>query len=421
MTRPWRKPRIAADDEPKYREFAGLINTLSEKDIGLRGLTVADNVLVSDTKKLVVRPGKALYRAGSMQSAFVLGDNLYVVDGGTLQHVVSATEARTLASGLTGPAYSWDAVNGAAYFVNGVEAGIVTGDSFMPLRTPAASVTSVAAGDQGTLPATAFNLGADYQSATWRFCATYEMQDGRETAPSDVAQCVASPATRLFNVTIPALPAGVVRANLYVSEPDGTVFRRAAGTTQEVTTLAPALATRELTTYGTFPLPDAVDQIAYWMGKLYATQYFAQQDQTVIWFSRPFAFHLYEMGTDFFVVPGRVSLLRAVSKEAMTRMHQWLLIGSTQGVWQYHEEGRLENLATYGVVPGLAGDVTPEGTAYFWTTRGFCKAPDFENLTEKTVGMPPGLRANARLVYLNGMQFIVAVTQGGGTPFNVRN
>lgn len=65
--------------------------------------------------------------------------------------------------------------------------------------------------------------------------------------------------------------------------------------------------------------------------------------------------------------------------------------------------------------------VDPEGMAYFWTGRGFCKAYPFENLTEKTVGMPPGLWANTSMVYLNGAQQLVTITQGGGTPFNVRS
>ena len=421
MTRPWRKPRVTPDDDQKYREFAGLINTLSEKDIGLRGLTVANNLLISDTKKLRVRPGKALFRAGSMQTAFVAGNSLYVVDGGTLQRVVSDADAHTILAGLTGGSYCWTEVNGNAYFVNGVEAGIVSGDRFLPLRTPAPTIVGVAASDSGALPNTAFNLGADYQSATWRFCATYEMQDGRETAPSDVAQCVASPATRLFAVTLPALPADVVRANVYCAEPDGTVFRLAAGTTQPVVTVAPARATRELTTYGTFPLPEGVEQIAYFEGKLFVSQYLASENQSVIWFSRPFDFHLYEMGTDYIVVPGRVALLLWMQKEVYSKVHNWLLIGSTERVWQYTSDGGLEELAGYGVVPGTAGVTDADGTAYFWTVRGFCKAPPFENLTEKNVGMPPGLRANTALLYLDGMQQLVTITQGGGTPFNVRN
>lgn len=422
MTRPWRKPRVTADDEaPKFKEFAGLVNTQSEKDIGLRGLTVADNVLMSDSKKVFVRPGKSLYRAGAIQTACAIGDRLYVVDGGVLQRIVSATDAHLLADGLTGRDYCWTEINGIAYFVNGVEAGVVSGDVFMPLRLAAPVIASVVASDPGTLPDTAFNLGRDYASATWRFCATYEASDGRETAPSDVYECVASPAVRLFTAAIPAPPAGFVRTLVYVSEPDGTVFRLAATTTQDICSVAPARAKRELTTYGAFPLPDAVEQIAFFEGRMFVSQYFAAENQSVIWFSRAFAFHLYDMADDYIVVPGRVTMMLWVSKEVYSKVHNWLLIGSTERVWQRNTEGGLEELASYGVLPGIAGDVDPEGTAYFWTARGFCKMPPFQNLTEKVVGMPPGLRASTKIVYLAGMQQLITITQGGGTPFNVRS
>ena len=59
--------------------------------------------------------------------------------------------------------------------------------------------------------------------------------------------------------------------------------------------------------------------------------------------------------------------------------------------------------------------------AYFWTERGICKAMPFENVTEKDVSMPAGLRAAARLINHNGQQQFLAVTQGTGDTFNSRS
>ena len=413
MTRPWRKPRVTPDDDaPKIREFAGLVNTVSEKDVGLRALTIADNILISDSKKIRTRPGKTLYRAGAMRTAYVLGGALYVVDGGALQRVLDAATVVPLTSGLTGTDYCWDEVNGEAYFVNGVDAGIIRRGVYLPLRLPAPVLASVTVSSAGTAPAVPFNFGAKYTSALWRFCATYETADGRESPPSEIYELAAPPNTHGFRATV--APLGV-RTNVYVTEPDGTVFRLAATSAVGVPdiTVLPSSANREFTQYNTFALPDEVDQIAYWNARMWVAQYFASEDQSVVWKSRPFAYHLYDMGSDYMVLPGRVALL--------LWNNQGLLIGTTQAIYQHTDDGKLDMLVNYGVLPGVAGDLDAESMAYFWTTRGFCRAMPFENLTEKQVGMPPGLRANTRLLYLDGMQQLVTVTQGGGTPFNARS
>lgn len=410
MSRHWRKPRaVPDDDDQKYREFAGLINVLSPKDIGFTALTIADNVLCTDSKKFITRPGFTLFRAGAAVSAYVVGDFLYLAEGGQLLRVVSASEARVLASGLTGTNYCWDSINGVGYFVNGVEAGAVLGDQMLPMRIAPPAAFSVIVADPGTLPATPFNVGQRYVSALWRLCATYETFDGRESAPSDIIEISAPTTTRRFSVSIPHQYA---RTNVYVTEPDGTVFRLAGVSTAENFSVVPAQAGRELTSLGTFPMPDGVDQIVYWQGRIFVSSYDPAQNISYLWPSKPYAFHLFPLGEEYYPLPGRVAVLLSCN--------EGLLVGTTERVYLY-DGNKLDEIADYGCVPGCSGTTTPDGTAFFWTTRGICQAMPFKNLTEETVGMPPGLWANTSLVYLNGMQQVVVTTQGGGPPFNVRS
>lgn len=410
MSRPWRKPRaVPDDDDQKYREFTGLVNTRSEKDVGLRGLTIANNVLGTDGKKIVTRPGYSLYRAGAPDTAYVLDDELYLVESGSLLRLLPDGTEHSIISGLTGGSYSWDAVNGEAYFVNGVDAGIVAGDNYMPLRVEVPRDLMVTA-NNAVLPATAFNMGADYTTALWRFCATYETADGRESAPSDLVEVSASPLASLFTATVTPRYA---RTNIYVTEPDGTVLRLGASSASASFSIAVKRASRELTTMGAFPLPAGAEMIQYWVGRMWASVYDANSNTSAIFPSRPFIFHLYDLGKEYIPVPGRVAMLLWNNKG--------LLIGTTQNVYQYTDDGKLDTLATYGVVPGTAGDVDAEGMAYFWTTRGFCKAMPFENLTEKEVSMAPGTVANTMLVYMDGTKQLITITQGGGTPFNARS
>jgi len=412
MSRPWREPRLTPDEKDgsgKFSKFAGLVNTRSRKDLGLDALYVGDNVLISDTNKVRRRDGYSLYRAGNFQTAFGLGNNLYVVDAGVLQQLTSPTDVITLASGLTGVDYGWGELNGDAYYANGIEAGIVRGNTHTPWRLTVPTITSLAVVTEGTLPSTTLNMGRDYASAKWRFCATYETADGRETAPSDIFEIQSSPVTALFKATIPPAYA---RTNIYASEPDGVVFRLATQTTSDTATFNPLIARRELTTLGTSSLPTSVYMFDFFQGRCYAAEYIPQVDISIVWVSKSLAYHLYDQANDFIMLPGKVGVL--------VWCNEGMIVGTSQKIYQIKDSGELNLLVNYGVVPGLPGDTDAESVAYFWTQRGICKAMPFENLSEKDVSMPPGLRAASKMIYLNGMQQFVTVTQGGGEPFNAR-
>jgi hypothetical protein len=412
MSRPWRVPRITPDDadgKGKFSQFAGLVNTQSRKDFGLHALYKADNVFISDSKKVTRRDGYSLYRSGNIQSAFGLNSDLYVVDSGQLLRLVSPTDAHTLITGLTGTEYGWGEINNDGYFVNGVEAGIVRGDTLLPWRLTVPAVSSLVAVDPGTLQPTVFNVGQAYAQATWRVCATYVTQDGRETAPSDVVELVASPTTNLFRVTVPV---AYEHTNIFVTEPDGNVFRLVASVRAATITFNPFAAGRELTTWGKSSLPTGVYMIDFFQGRCYAAEYVPEVDTSVVWMSEPLGFHLFNQAENFILLPGKVGLLAACN--------EGMLCGTTSSIKQYTEDGKLNRLASYGVVPGTPCDIDAQGKAYFWTERGICEAMPFKNLSEETLSMPPGLRAATRLVYFGGKQQFIVVTQGGGEAFNAR-
>jgi hypothetical protein len=405
-------PRITPDDEDgkgKFSQFAGLVNTQSRKDIGLHALYGADNVFISDSKKLTRRDGYSLYRAGNIQTAYGLGNYLYVVDSGVLQHLAAANDARVLVTGLTGTEYGWAEINGDAYYVNGVEAGIVRGSTPLPWRLLVPQVSAFDVVDPATLQPTVFNVGQTYDQATWRVCATYVTADGRETAPSDARSIVASPQTDLFRVTIPT---AYEHTNVYVTEPDGAIFRLVASVRAATITFNPSLASRELTTWGRMSLPTGVYMIDFFQGRCYAAEYIPQVDISVVWMSEPLGFHLFNQAEDFIVVPGKVGML--------TVCNEGVLCGTTRHIYHYGEDGKLSKLASYGVIPGTPCDTGPQAMAWFWTERGICQAMPFKNLTEEMMSMPPGLHVASRMVYMNGKQQFITVTQGGGEAFNAR-
>lgn len=156
------------------------------------------------------------------------------------------------------------------------------------------------------------------------------------------------------------------------------------------------------------PLPFEVDVIQHWRGRIYAAQHMASEDQTVIWFSQPLGYHLFNLDTDFIVVPGRVTML-APTDDA-------LVIGTDKRVFAY-DATKLAELAPYGVIPGQHWSQDDE-RVLFWTARGLCAALPFANLTEKQISVAPGVRAGGCLVRAGGQKRFLAVLQQGGVPFN---
>ena len=154
-------------------------------------------------------------------------------------------------------------------------------------------------------------------------------------------------------------------------------------------------------------LPVGTDVIQYWKGRMYAAQYMASEDQTVIWFSRPLGYHLFNLDTDFVMVQGQVLMLAPHDSA--------LIIGADDAVYAY-DGTSLAQIADYGVVPGQHWS-SDESRVLFWSRRGLCAALPFQNLTEQ-VSVAPGVRAGGCVVRAGGQRRYLSVIQQGDSPFN---
>jgi hypothetical protein len=155
-------------------------------------------------------------------------------------------------------------------------------------------------------------------------------------------------------------------------------------------------------------LPRDTSVIQFWKGRMYAAQYMPSENQTVIWFSEPMGFHLFNLDSNFFMVPGQVLMLAP---------HDDALIVGTDAKTYAYTEAKLDLLADYGVVAGQHWSRDDE-RILFWSTRGVCAALPFLNLTEKQVSVAPGVRAGGCVVRDGGQKRYLAVLQQGGLPFN---
>lgn len=155
-------------------------------------------------------------------------------------------------------------------------------------------------------------------------------------------------------------------------------------------------------------LPHDTDVIQYWGGRIYAAQYLPSEDQTVVWYSEPLAYHLFNLDSNFFIIQGR-ALMLAPTESA-------LIVGTATRISAYDGD-KLTELANYGVIPGQHWDEDGSRTL-FWTTRGVCAALPFTNLTEKSVSVAPGLQAGGTIVRSGGQKRYVVALHQGGSAFN---
>ena len=156
------------------------------------------------------------------------------------------------------------------------------------------------------------------------------------------------------------------------------------------------------------PLPTDTHLIQHWRGRIYAAQFMPSENQTVLWFSQPLGYHLFNLDTDFIVLPGKVEMLAPHDTA--------LVIGTDSEIYAYTPEG-LAQLADYGVVPGQHW-THDDKRLLFWSKRGVCAALPFQNLTERQVSVAPGVRAGGCLVERNGQKRYLSVIQRGASPFN---
>ena len=383
--------------------FKGLNSVDDPLSLGLSWLTQADNINITSADKIERRDGFTLDIEGEILGAYATIDHqrLFYVDGGSLK----AYGDVTLAAIASSARMHWTEVNGDVYFNNGTDRGIIKADNqVLQLAWPEPPAPVLAAVDGSLAP------------GKYDVLCTYLLPDGRETGAGQSASIQIEAGQALMISDIPQIPGFVTRT--YIAPANSTVFQLAYEGYQSARRwdYSPNSLGIDLATDDFDPIPDGATVIQVWRGRLYAAQYIPSSDMTAIWRSQPLGFHLFDLASDFLAIPGEVHML-APTETA-------LLIGTDVGIHAFNGEN-LQQLATYGVVPGWcwARDDDERGEqlgVYIWTQRGMCKAMPFVNLTSGHVSVAPGVQAGAAVIAQGGQKRFVAVLHQGGTAFNQR-
>ena len=381
------------------KSFSGLNNISDPLRLGLGWLAQADNVNITDTGALTKRAGYTRVIAGTFAAAYSVEDfsRMYVVDNGTLKVMQGTTtlDLKTLVS--PAPMY-WAEINNQVFYNNGIDRGIILPDnSVLVWDWPTSAAPRVAA-VTGSLPAGLYQVRC-----------TLSLPDGRETGSGEVGE-IALVEGQALQVSDIEVRAGHI-TNVYIAPANSEIYQLAfssTGATAFVWNSSPDELGVDLLNSFFDPLPLGAGAIQAWKGRLYAAQYLPSENQTVVWFSEPLGFHLFNLNSNFFMVPGKVLMLAPHDVA--------LLIGTDQRIHTYSGE-KLEQLAPYGVVPGQHWS-KDDGRILFWSKRGLCAALPFSNLTETQVSVAPGASAGGTIVRSHGQKRYVVALQQGGSAFN---
>lgn len=395
---------MAATKLPSVAQFRGLNNVTDPVRLGAEWLREADGVIVTAAGALEQRPGLQPTTTGAEYPfATELGDRLCVAAGGFIQAVSDSGERRPLAPLSSSARVYWSEINGEITYCNGPDAGIVRGDfSVAPVRWPIPAAPRLSADAGGSLPA-----------GLYRAVSTLILPDGRETGASAPAEIVLGEGSALRIEPQPIDPSAG-RSLVYLATANSAVFQLLGSPSGPVIwDQSPDELGRDCLGMNLWPLPDAATVIQQWQGRLFAGQ--ALDDgNSVVWFSRPLAFHLFDTAADFFMVPGEVRMLAPHDSA--------LLVGTSKGIWAYGD-GQLKQLAPYGVPTGLPWASDETGRVWIWTQRGVCTALPFSNLTQQTVSVPPGSDVHAHWCRHAGQEHFVVSTSAdpASGAFNPRS
>jgi len=375
--------------------FKGLQNVSDPLRLGMEWLVQADNVNITDTGAIAKRSGYSLNRAAAFASAYSTLDfsRMYLATATAIQ----TFDGEDIAPLTTSAPVFWCEINKQVFFNNGTDNGVIMpDDTVLPWTWPTPTAPAVSA-VTGALPA-----------GTYQVRCTYILPDGRETGAGDPAEITLTGGQALQISAIPSLPGHVT--NVYIAPADSEVYQLFAATTATamVFNSSPDTLGRDLLNAFLDPLPPSTDVIQAWRGRVYAAQYMAAEDQTVLWFTEALGFHLFNLNSNFIIIPGRVLMLAPHDTA--------LLIGTESRVYAY-DGSKLDQVADYGVAPGQHWSKDDE-RVLFWSLRGLCSALPFANLTEKQVSVAPGVRAGGCVIRSGGQKRFVAVIQQGGSPFN---
>jgi hypothetical protein len=134
---------------------------------------------------------------------------------------------------------------------------------------------------------------------------------------------------------------------------------------------------------------------------------------TVVYFSDPYLYHLYNFSANYIIVPGEVRAMMP------TADGEFLMIGSDSGIYAWGNS-RLKQEIPHGVIAGRPFARTHEGTVLMFTVRGVYESPPFKAHTDTKAMFPPGSTCSSLVLDQDGMYKFIVLSDGAGIAYDTR-
>lgn len=372
----------------KINSFQGIHNTVPRQDIPKGACADAVDVDITgqgtqyEHNAVIARNGYALAKIVSTTATYTSGERVsYAVSNGVLHRVKDDLSFSPL---IASTATEFCDSKGVLFTNIGQ---MIVGGTAIDLHVP-----------QPFIPPQVVVTGGSREPGFYSCAYTYSSASGLEGGMSPITFVELK---EKGDVLVTPIDRPGFTTSVYIAPEDGSVFFDRRGT--------------PLTQYciGTGEFPNDVVSLDILNSKLYTAH--QHGEFSVIRYSKPFHYHLFDYEKDYALIADRVTYIRAVGNT--------LIICGTNGIYTLDDSG-LNKLADYGAVPGRAVirlPDTPEGpstTAFIHTVRGVCAALPFTPLTAGHVSLPMGSKCATAIVNQNGVNKFVGLHDGGGTAFN---
>ncbi len=394
--------------------FQGLVNRKDTlrihesggNNIAEAGLQTALNVDIDNEGKLQKAKGYAQVNSENISDVFATSDELrmFFIVGAVLKYVDPDFNTHAIHSftNVSLKHAQWVEVNDLIYLSYADEHVIIRQDNTVTpwgLRPPALPTLTVDSG--GRLPAGQYQCALTFLHPSTR----------QESGALGVSTVTVPDGSRLV-VDLPTPPPSGYHYAVYMSPTDGdalyrAVFSATAGTVTwdgPISVLAYPLRTMHLDAP-----PPVIDITTLYKGRIYAAQYFPEQNVTGIFRSEPLAYEHWDLLNEVFYVDGEVLVLEGAE--------EGILVGTDDDLFGYNGT-ELSHLADYGAVRGSLAVNDGKGKVYAWTEMGLVVVFPFEELTDEKVHVPPGLYGSAVLIENDGYKKFVALVEDGDTAHN---
>lgn len=401
----------------EIKKFLGVKNTTSAERLKPGELTVAQNVDLDDTGKLLTRLGTTLAQAGGYHSLWAEEGHAYVMAGSDLNRV-NLDLSLTFVARLTTPErVAFKRELNTIYFSNGTDTGRIHEGAVKGWGVPNPAGQPRCAAGAGRLP-----------PGTYSYAVTFGRADGYESGTGAAGSFELTAPGGLQLTEIPSSTDPEVSVKLvYISGPNGVELFRAAAVPASAAsaTVMDLPSGARLETDFASPAP-AGTILETHSGVMYVVA------GDSAFYTDPYQFERFRRATQFLQFPGPVTMFAAVNDGiyVSTPEATWFLEGT--------EPRKLvsKKKFDYGAIPGTAVKTTvgtlklaeegqegaPGGTAVMWTTpHGVCVGAEGGvalNMTERTVSFPGGQRGSAVIRQVRGYTQYLAALEGTGVAAN---